>query len=168
MLAIRKNHKAVKVITAGSIAFAVGLTGAAAYIDRSLQHENLVFSKEQNTSKTSENTPASQATNTSSPQGAATSQDTTSPQVASGSFAPVPAGAQSLAPAPPSSATTTVTAPTASNTTTTIVTTSPTPGMGGGSSAPPAPSGGSSGGSSGGLLDVVDGILDPVGDTLGL
>lgn len=125
MLAIKKRHKAVKAITAGSIAFAVGLTGASAYIDRSQQHENLTFSKEQNTQSTPQPTPAAAQATASDVQGASSGNGTAMPQ-ATGSM-------RALAPAPSvvSSAPTTPTlepgrgagAPPAGNGTTTSPTT---------------------------------------------
>lgn len=46
----------MKALSAGSLAFGVGLISAAAYVGGTLVHENLVFSKEQSTAQTSENT----------------------------------------------------------------------------------------------------------------
>lgn len=47
MLAIKKRHRIITVVSAGSFAFAIGLSGAAAYVGSNIAHQNLTFSKEQ-------------------------------------------------------------------------------------------------------------------------
>lgn len=51
MLAIKRKSTAYKAFTAGSLAFAIGLTSVAAYVSSTLEHQNLVFSKEQTVTK---------------------------------------------------------------------------------------------------------------------
>lgn len=128
MLAIKKRHKAVKVITAGSITFAVGLTGAAAYIDRSLQHENFAFNKEQTTPETTpQSTPTASPATAENVQAASTGNGTAMPQTAGSTraLAPAPTPVASAAPSP-----------TAASATPSTSTVTPTPGRGGGSESP--------------------------------
>lgn len=47
MLAIKKRYKSFRALSAGSIAFAIGLSGAAVYVGNNLVHQNLTFRKEQ-------------------------------------------------------------------------------------------------------------------------
>lgn len=163
MLTIEKHPRIFKAVAAGTIAFAVGLTGVATYFERSLQHENLAFSKEQNTTPQVLGTSANSSDPaTNAGQNTSSSPTTVSPQVASGSFVPAPVDTQS--------ASSVSTAPVASYPSTTSV----TPGMGGGSGSTDAStptgssadtSGGATGGSTGvvdGVLQVVDGLLQPL------
>ena len=47
MLQIKKQHSVIKGMTAGAIAFAIGLTGAAAFIGDEFQSDPQVFNREQ-------------------------------------------------------------------------------------------------------------------------
>lgn len=118
MLAIKKHPLSLKAATLGTVAFIIGLTGAAAYIDRFNQHENLVFSQEETVSNTSDTMPTGQDPSTSASQNAGSSQSTASPQVAGSTSTSGTAGSS---------------APTPSTVGTTPTTTTFEPGRGGGS-----------------------------------
>ena len=133
MLAIRKHPMSVKAATLGTIAFLIGLSGAAMYIDRFRQHENLVFGLEETVLGASDAKSAEQKSPAKETQNATSTQQTSSPQASEGTASVAPtAAAGSVATAPAS-------APTASSPT-------PAPGMGGGSgtstTTPPSGSGG--------------------------
>ena len=122
MLAIIKHPMSVKAATLGTIAFLIGLSGAAMYIDRFRQHENLVFGLEETVLGASDARSAEQKSPAKETQNATSTQQTGSPQASEGNASAAPSaatGGGSVATAPAS-------APTAS---------SPTlaPGMGGGS-----------------------------------
>lgn len=51
MLEIHKDFHNVKAIVAGAVAFAIGLTGVAAYTSSMLEHENLTFNKVQSSTE---------------------------------------------------------------------------------------------------------------------
>ena len=120
MLAIRKHPMSVKAATLGTIAFLIGLSGAAMYIDRFRQHENLVFGLEETVLGASDAKSAEQKSPAKETQNATSTQQTSSPQASEGTASVAPtAAAGSVATAPAS-------APTASSPT-------PAPGMGGGS-----------------------------------
>lgn len=120
MLAIRKHPMSVKAATLGTIAFLIGLSGAAMYIDRFRQHENLVFGLEETVLGASDARSAEQKSPAKETQNATSTQQTSSPQASEGTASVArTAAAGSVATAPAS-------APTASSPT-------PAPGMGGGS-----------------------------------
>lgn len=98
MLTIKKHPLSLKAATLGTVAFIIGLTGAAAYIDRFRQYENLVFSQEETLSNTSDTTPASQEPSASATQNTGASQTTASPQAAGSTV--TSSGAGSVAPTP--------------------------------------------------------------------
>lgn len=60
MLAIQKRYKSLRALSAGSLAFAIGLSGAAAYIGSNLVHQNLTFNKQQTTDPRTDTIPAAE------------------------------------------------------------------------------------------------------------
>lgn len=80
VLAIRKRYRLLKTISAGSLAFAVGLTGAAAYVGSTVAHQNLTFSKEQTTASDSSKTADSNAGSVTVDDAAATGSGLYAPQ----------------------------------------------------------------------------------------
>lgn len=148
MLAIKKRHTAVKAITAGSVAFAIGLTGAAAFVDDNFQPNTTVYNQGQESSDTTKDpVPIKNESNekdtgtsgdTKQQEGTTVSGSMTQP--ADSSFAPAPSGetsATSISPTgttstPSTSTSRTVTqSPTSSTTSPTTSTTSPTTTTGG-------------------------------------
>ena len=125
MLAIKKRHNAVKAITAGSLAFAIGLMGVTAVIGDNFQPDTPVFNREQSTDPTKDPVPVADT----SGENQNASQDTgsggaTGAAPATGSSWSTSAPATSLSATTPSStiqapATSTTTTPVGSTTTTT-------------------------------------------------
>ena len=143
VLTIKKHPLSMKAATLGTIAFIIGLSGTALYIDRLQQHENLAFGREETVLGTSDSRSAEQKSSAKEAQNATSTQQTGSPQTAGG-------GASTTLPAPTSAGSASVaTAPTSTSTATSPsiepgrgaggATTSPTPSSGSGStSAEPA------------------------------
>lgn len=127
MLTIKRRHTAIKAITAGSVAFAIGLTGATAFIGDNFQAETPTFNKEQNTSEAATDPkPLKDASADKTQQGSGPDSAAASTQPASpgSTWAPAPASSmtttQSSTPqtTAPSSSTSTVTSPTQTTDTT--------------------------------------------------
>lgn len=140
MLTIKRRHTAIKAITAGSVAFAIGLTGATAFIGDNFQAETPIFNKEQNATNSNESPlPVSDGTSsaagTSGSDGSDMTTGGTATQSAGSGFAPAPTEGTTA----PISPTQSLTQPTSGTTNTTEATsptggTSPTTGgIGGGS-----------------------------------
>jgi len=53
LLSIKKRHRLSAPLTAGMIAFTVGLTGTVAYLNATTPYDDLTFNKQQNSDKTS-------------------------------------------------------------------------------------------------------------------
>lgn len=132
MLTIRKHPLSLKAATLGTIAFVIGLGGAAMYMERFQQHENLVFGREETVLGASDARSAEQKSPANETQNATSTQQTGSPQTAEGSVSSTPVASTG------SGAAATQAPATASPT--------PAPGMGGGSGStgtpPPSGSGG--------------------------
>ena len=140
MLRIKKRHSVIKGVTAGAVAFAIGLTGAAAFIGDDFQADTQVYNREQPRSASSGSTTDTQKsddksntdTTGSETQAASTSGSTTQPAG--------PSSSMTWAPAPATSTST------LGSSTTTPLPTAPVGSTSGGSSGGSTGSGGSSGG----------------------
>lgn len=62
MLAIKKRYQSLRALSAGSIAFALGIAGAAAYVGSNLAHQNLTFNKAQTATSQTNTAPAADNT----------------------------------------------------------------------------------------------------------
>ena len=122
VLTIKKHPLSMKATTLGTIAFIIGLSGTALYIDRLQQHENLAFGREETVLGTSDSRSAEQKSSAKEAQNATSTQQTGSPQTTG-------AGTSTTTPSPESTGSV-ATAPTSTSTTTTP---SIEPGRGGGS-----------------------------------
>jgi hypothetical protein len=129
VLTIRKHPLSLKAATLGTIAFVIGLGGAAMYMERFRQHENLVFGRAETVLGASDARSAEQKSPANETQNATSTQQTGSPQASEGSVSAAPAA---------SSAGSVATTPAPATTTTTPT---PAPGMGGGASGATTPSG---------------------------
>lgn len=127
MLTITRNPLSLKAVAFGTVAFVIGLTGAATYVQRYRAHENLVFGKEQTapTATTAKSTP--DKSTPSKPQDTASSQKTTSPQPATDVL-----GSAITSPTAGASART---APLAATGSSSAISPQPVGGMGGGTSS---------------------------------
>lgn len=105
MLTIKRRHNAIKAITAGSVAFAIGLTGATAFIGDNFQAETPTFNKEQNTAN-AKNDPIPVSDGTSDTAKTGNGNTGNSDAAASGT-ATQPAGSSTFAPAPTTGTTST-------------------------------------------------------------
>ena len=151
MLTIKRRHTAVKAITAGSVAFAIGLTGATAFIGDNFQAETPTFNKEQNTTETAQDaTPITDTSTDTTGQdsGTDTSGATTQPAASGSMFAPAPSSSTSTG-----ASTSTLQAP---SSTSVSGSTAPTSGT-----APDTSSGGGTQTDDGGT-SITGPILDPI------
>ena len=80
VLTIKKHPLSMKAATLGTIAFIIGLSGTALYIDRLQQHENLAFGREETVLGTSDSRSAEQKSSAKEAQNATSTQQTGSPQ----------------------------------------------------------------------------------------
>lgn len=130
MLTIKKHPLSLKAASLGAIAFLIGLSGAAMYIDRFRQHENLVFGQAEMVLGASNTRPAEQKSPADETQNTASSQAAASPDAVSTDLEIVPLSGAGSAPAAPSVATQALP---------TVAPPTPTPGMGAGPVNEPAP-----------------------------
>ncbi|GEM_PF-1963831 len=160
MLAIKKRPEIVKVLATGSLAFAVGLTGVAAYLNSTSEHQNLVFNKEQSETKDDSGQVAGASTTRSTASDTGTGE-AMSPQAADTSLATAPASSSNVQ----GGTSATVSEP---SVTSSPISPSPTPAPAGSTeppqiTTPPPDDGGGVIIDPDPVIDIVDGVTDGLG-----
>jgi len=161
LLAIKKQPELIKILATGSLAFAVGLTSVAAYINGMPEHQNLTFSKEQSAASKDNSGQVAGASTSNEATNSKNDSEATSPQMTDTSLADAPALSSHVQGG--TSSTASVPNVAGGNMPTVPVLPSPLPPVGSEPTQTTPPSG-----DGGGVLDPVINIVDGLTDGLGL